>query len=114
VEVCIRPVYYCIRTYSSLSSQQLLQQRLVKSIANLCSNNKTSAEPAGKFEITNKVAYLLRSPRLQSVYNDILQQDHLPFFRGVIYYYTRYKLACMDILICVVVTLLDYLKAREK
>ncbi|KAG2200824.1 hypothetical protein INT47_001355 [Mucor saturninus] len=75
---------------------------------------ETSAEPAEKFEITNKVAYMLRTPQLRSVYNDILQQGHLPFFKGVFYYYTRYKLVCMGILICVAVTLLDYLKAWEK
>lgn len=57
---------------------------------------------------------MLRSTQLRPIYDSILRQGHLPYFKGILYYYTRYKLICMTILVLVAVSLMDYLKAWEK
>lgn len=85
-----------------------------QSTINIVTSPETSTEPAEKFEITNKVAFMLRSTQLRPIYDTILHQGHLPYFKGMFYYYTRYKLYFMTVCIFIAITVMDYLKAWEK
>lgn len=57
---------------------------------------------------------MLRTPKLRAVYDTILDQGHLPYFKGIYYYYTRHKIVCMSVLSVIALVCMEYLKAWEK
>ncbi|GAN11040.1 DnaJ-domain-containing protein [Mucor ambiguus] len=79
---------------------------------------ETSAEidAKEKFEITNQVAYILRSPVLRPLYDSILDQDNsvkIPMWKGFAYLYQRHRLICMAIFGIAAMSLLEYIKAWD-
>ncbi|KAI9487162.1 MAG: hypothetical protein EXX96DRAFT_552052 [Benjaminiella poitrasii] len=68
-----------------------------------------------KFEITNQVAYFLRSSTLRPLYDSILldNKGRGPYWKGVYYLYTHHKLACMIVLSILSLSILEYIKSFD-
>ncbi|KAI7901932.1 uncharacterized protein BX663DRAFT_512940 [Cokeromyces recurvatus] len=68
-----------------------------------------------KFEITNHVAYFLRSSTLRPLYDSILLENHgkAPCWKGFYYLYTRHKLSCMVLLSIITLSVLEYIKSYD-
>ncbi|RCI02170.1 hypothetical protein CU098_002121 [Rhizopus stolonifer] len=75
----------------------------------------TVDEAQEKFMITNQVAFVLRSTALRPLYDYILFENKgkIPFWKGFYYAYSRYKLQCMVLFLCIAAILLEYLKAWD-
>ncbi|OAD03076.1 hypothetical protein MUCCIDRAFT_162673 [Mucor lusitanicus CBS 277.49] len=79
---------------------------------------ETSAEidAKEKFEITNQVAYILKSTTLRSLYDSILEEDSrvkIPMWKGFAYVYQRHRLLCMVIFGIAAMSVLEYIKAWD-
>lgn len=67
-----------------------------------------------KFEITNQVAYILRSPTLRPLYDSILENNvKIPLWKGFAYVYKRHRLFCMVIIGIAAMGVLEYIKAWD-
>jgi hypothetical protein len=117
-------IAYCFfnRNFKSASTTSFktsvsLKAPFIKQITDKNNSPETLTErdAAFKFEITNQVAFYLRSPKLRPLYDSILEkQGQLPYWKGFRYLYTRHKLACMCILAILAMSFMEYLKAWDK
>ncbi|KAL7333281.1 DnaJ subfamily C member 1 [Mucor circinelloides] len=76
----------------------------------------TQTNAKQKFEITNQVAYILRSPTLRPLYDSLLEEDNsinIPIWKGFVYVYQRHRLICMFILGIAAMGILEYVKAWD-
>ncbi|KAI8977380.1 hypothetical protein BDF20DRAFT_913709 [Mycotypha africana] len=70
--------------------------------------------PSPEYEITKQIGYILRTPKLRSLYDTILQNDgKTPFFKGWYYLWTRHKLSCLAAGIIITGIVLDYLRQLD-
>ncbi|KAI8338778.1 hypothetical protein EDC96DRAFT_578737 [Choanephora cucurbitarum] len=76
---------------------------------------ETSTEPEAteQFKLGNQIALYLRSPTTRALYDRILV-DGVPLWKGFYYAYTRYKLLCMVLLILLIGSCVEYVKAWDR